>query len=148
VSARAVALLVVLASALAAAGCAEGDAGASAAGDSPRVAAASALRDAFTDVSAASHGMDSCDSRSCLRGVGRDLRAAADAGVALLERVDTRPLPACYADAIEQATRAMTAYRRAGIAFQGVDAAAAQAAISRASRFEVGVTRSIAACST
>jgi hypothetical protein len=146
VTARVVALLVVLASALAAVGCAQGDPDPPAAGDSPRVEAASALREAFTDVSVAADGMDSCDSRSCLRGMGRDLRAAADDGVARLGRVDTRPLPACYANAIAQATRAMTAYRRAGIAFQGVDAAAAQAAISRASRFEVGVTRSIAAC--
>ena len=142
------ALLVVLASALAAAGCAEGDADPSAAAAPPRVEAASALREAFTDVAAAADDMDSCGSRSCLRVMGRDLRAAADDGVARLERVDTRPLPACYANAIEQATRAMTAYRRAGIAFEGVDAAAAQAAISRASRFEVGVTRSIAACAT
>ena len=42
----------------------------------------------------------------------------------------------------------MTAYRRAGLAFQAVDADAAQAAIARAGRFEAGVTRSIATCST
>ncbi|HET6691120.1 MAG TPA: hypothetical protein VFG74_09660, partial [Miltoncostaeaceae bacterium] len=85
-------------------------------------------------------------SRRCLRGMGRDLRVAADDAVDRLEGVDTRPLPACYADAIAQATRAMTAYRRAGLAFQVVDAPAAQQAISRASRYEAGVTRSIAGC--
>ena len=146
-SARAVALLVVLA--LAVTGCGGGDdpvPGAS--GDGSRVAAAATLRDAFTNVSAAADGLDTCGSRRCLRGMGRNLRAAADDGVERLEGLDTRPLPACYANAIEQATRAMTAYRRAGIAFQGVDAAAAQAAISRASRYEAGVTRSIATCST
>ena len=146
-NARAVALLVVLA--VAVAGCGGGDdAVPEAAGDSMRVAAAAALRDAFTHVSAAADGLDSCGSRRCLRGMGRDLRAAADDAVARLEGLDTRPLPACYANAIEQATRAMTAYRRAGLAFQVVDADAAQAAIARASRFEAGVTRSIAACST
>ncbi len=144
-SARAVALVVVLA--LAVAGCGGGtDADPGASGDGSRVAAAAALRDAFTNVSAAADGLDTCGSRQCLRGMGRDLRAAADDGVERLEGLDTRPLPACYANAIEQATRAMTAYRRAGMAFQVVDAAAAQEAISRASRFEAGVTRSIATC--
>jgi len=146
VNARALALLVVLA--VAVAGCGGGDdVVPEAAGDSSRVAAAAALRDAFTDVSSAADGLDSCGSRRCLRGMGRDLRAAADDAVARLEGLDTRPLPACYANAIEQATRAMTAYRRAGLAFQVVDAAAAQAAIARAGRYEAGVTRSIAACS-
>ena len=113
------ALLVVLA--VAVAGCGGGDdAVPEAAGDSSRVAAATALRDAFTHVSAAADGLDSCGSRRCLRGMGRDLRAAADDAVARLEGLDTRPLPACYANAIEQATRAMTAYRRAGLAFQVV----------------------------
>jgi hypothetical protein len=147
VNARAVALLVVVA--VAVAGCGGGtDAVPEASGGGSRVAAAAALRDAFTNVSAAADGLDTCGSRRCLRGMGRDLRVAADDAVERLEGLDTRPLPACYANAIEQATRAMTAYRRAGIAFQGVDAAAAQAAISRASRYEAGVTRSIAACST
>jgi hypothetical protein len=147
VSARAAALLVVLA--LAVAGCGGGnDAGREAAGDGSRVAAAATLRDAFTNVSAAAEGLHTCGSRQCLRGMGRDLRVAADDAVARLQGLDTRPLPACYANAVEQATRAMTAYRRAGLAFQLVDAAAAQEAISRASRFEAGVTRSIAACAT
>lgn len=143
--ARATALLVGLA--LAVAGCGDGTGDVPAAsGDGPRVAAAAVLREAFTDVSAAADGLDTCGSRRCLRGMGRDLHAAADEAVARLAGVDRRPLPACYADAIEQATRAMTAYRRAGIAFEGVDAAAAQAAIARAGRFEAGVTRSIATC--
>ncbi len=141
------ALLVVLA--LAVAGCGGGtDAVPGASGDGSRVAAAAVLRDAFTSVSAAADGLDTCGSRRCLRGMGRDLRAAADDAVDRLQGLDTRPLPACYANAIAQATRAMTAYRRAGIAFQDVDAAAAQQAISRAGRFEAGVTRSIATCAT
>jgi hypothetical protein len=144
---RAVALLVVVL-AVAVAGCGGGDdAVPEAGGDSSRAAAAT-LRDAFMDVSVAADGLDTCGSRQCLRGMGRDLRAAADDAVDRLEDLDTRPLPACYANAIEQATRAMTAYRRAGLAFQVVDAAAAQVAIARAGRFEAGVTRSIAACST
>ncbi|HTI33106.1 MAG TPA: hypothetical protein VL422_05465 [Miltoncostaea sp.] len=143
--ARATALLVVLA--LAVAGCGGGtDDVPAASGDGSRVAAATVLREAFTNVSAAADGLDTCGSRRCLRGMGRDLHAAADEAVSRLSEVDRRPLPACYADAIEQATRAMTAYRRAGIAFEGVDNAAAQAAIARAGRFEAGVTRSIAAC--
>ena len=76
-SARAVALLVVLA--LAVTGCGGGDdpvPGAS--GDGSRVAAAATLRDAFTNVSAAADGLDTCGSRRCLRGMGRDLRAAAE----------------------------------------------------------------------
>lgn len=143
-SARAVALLVVLT--LTVAGCGGGEPGAGESGDGSRVAAAAALRDAFTNVSVATDGLDTCGSRRCLRGMGRDLRVAADDAVDRLEGVDTRPLPACYADAIAQATRAMTAYRRAGLAFQVVDAPAAQEAISRASRYEAGVTRSIAGC--
>jgi len=140
------ALLVVLA--LAVAGCGDdGHAGPEGSGDDSRVAAAAALRDAFTGVSTAADGLDTCGSRRCLRGMGRDLRAAADDGVARLAGLDTRPLPVCYANAIQQATRAMSAYRTAGMAFQVIDAAAAQEAISRASRFEAGVTRSIAACS-
>jgi hypothetical protein len=142
-----VALLVVLA--LTVAGCGEGGGdGPGASGDGSRVAAAAALRDAFTNVSVATDGLDTCGSRRCLRGMGRDLRAAADDAVARLQGVDTRPLPQCYALAIAQATRAMTAYRRAGVAFQVVDAPAAQEAMGRASRFEAGVTRSIATCAT
>jgi hypothetical protein len=147
VSARATALLVVLA--LAVAGCGGGTEDVPAAsGDGSRVAAATVLREAFTNVSAAADGLDTCGSRRCLRGMGRDLRAAAADGVERLQGLDTRPLPTCYANAIQQATRAMAAYRTAGMAFQVVDAAAAQQAITRASRFEAGVTRSIAACST
>lgn len=139
------ALLVVLA--LAVAGCGGGtDDVPAAPADGSRGAAAAVLREAFTDVSAAADGLDTCGSRRCLRGMGRDLHAAADQAVARLAGVDRRPLPRCYADAIEQATRAMTAYRRAGMAFEIVDAAAAQAAIARAGRFEAGVTRSIATC--
>ena len=141
------ALLVVLA--LAVAGCGGGsEAVPEASGTGSRVVAAAVLRDAFTNVSTAADGIDTCESRRCLRGMGRGLRAAADDAVQRLEGLDVRPLPACYADAIEQATRAMTAYRRAGIAFQSVDAAAARAAMGRAGRFEAGVTRSIATCAT
>ena len=107
--------------------------------DAPRFIAARALRDAFTAV-------ETCDDLGCRADKGLALRQAAEAGVAQLTALDTRPLPECYVKAVDQATRALDAYRRAGIAFGRIHPDGTESALTRAGRFEAGVTRSIAGC--
>ena len=114
--------------------------------DAPRFIAARALRDAFTGVSTAAGGLDTCDDLGCRADKGLALRQAAEAGVAQLTALDTRPLPECYVKAVDQATRALDAYRRAGIAFGRIHPDGTESALTRAGRFEAGVTRSIAGC--
>ena len=122
------------------AGCVEGIRG------NPRFVAASALRDAFTGVSAAKAGLDDCGDAECLSDAGFALREAAEEGVAQLTALDTGPLPRCYAHAVRRATRALEAYSRAGFSLGLSDPNGAARALARAARFEGGVPRSLADC--
>ena len=114
--------------------------------DNPRFVAASALRDAFTGVSAAKAGLDDCGDAACLSDAGFALQKAAEDGIAQLAALDTGPLPQCYADAVRRARRALEAYSRAGFSLGMTEPDGAARALSRAARSEAGVPRSLAGC--